>query len=535
MPLMPWRFYRYMLADVLRQFATTALILVIVIAFGAAVKPLSSGSLISGWDTFKYLILAMIPMLQFAIPFAGAFAVTISLHRMAQDNEFIAMSVSGQSYVRLLAPMAAFGLVLTISVVILTQSIIPIFIGKMADAMSTDLPRLLKNSIKQHTSFVQGDLIIWAEDIYLDTDNDDERMALEHVAVAKINSDGRAKMYLTASAAIVDVQRVDNRTSMYVATRDASQWTRGEGNGGILRGAREGRLTEAIELQSISKKRLSSLTLQELMQLRTQPEEYPRVEKSISSLRSKIKHREFLDSLQEQFEVADKIECVTVPGGRRFIVKAKAFKNGRFISPITIESIRGTGESSTLVPKSAIFIVDQLITGEVESVTLQLKDVVVGSGKAGANVRVELVIPSLQVDGVISGDVDESSYVELLEFADATKENNIIQSAANSLRTSISSMHDNITGRIGQRWAVSLFPFLVILLGSLLAVRYSDAMPLAVYAKVFAPAVVGLLLIFSGGQMVRDAQYFSGFTVMWIGNISLAVLILFHWNKLQKT
>jgi hypothetical protein len=60
-------------------------------------------------------------------------------------------------------------------------------------------------------------------------------------------------------------------------------------------------------------------------------------------------------------------------------------------------------------------------------------------------------------------------------------------------------------------------------------------MPLAVYAKVFAPAVVGRLLIFSGGQMVRDAQYFSGFTVMWIGNISLAVLILFHWNKLQKT
>jgi hypothetical protein len=287
-------------------------------------------------------------------------------------------------------------------------------------------------------------------------------------------------------------------------------------------------------LQSISKKRLSSLTLQELMQLRIEPEKYPRVEKSINSLRSKIKRREFLDSLQEKFEVANKIECVTEPGGRRFIVKAKAFKNSRFVSPITIESIRGTGESSTLVPKSAAFIVDQLETGEVESVTLQLKDVVVGFGKVGENVRVELVIPSIQVDGVTSGDINESSYIELLEFADARNENDIIQSA-NSLRTSIVSMHDNITGRIGQRWAVSLFPFLVILLGSLLAVRYSDAMPLAVYAKVFVPAVVGLLLIFSGGQMVRDAQYFSGFTVMWIGNIGLTVLILFHWNKLQKT
>ena len=102
---MPWRFYRYMLFDVLRQFAIAAVILVIVIAFGAAIKPLSSDSLLTGWDTMKYLFLAIIPMLQFAIPFAGAFAVTISLHRMAQDNEFIAMAVSGQSYIRLLAPM----------------------------------------------------------------------------------------------------------------------------------------------------------------------------------------------------------------------------------------------------------------------------------------------------------------------------------------------------------------------------------------------------------------------------------------------
>ncbi|MBT4523713.1 MAG: LptF/LptG family permease [Phycisphaerae bacterium] len=531
---MPWRFYRYMLTDVLRQFITTGLILVIVIAFGAAIKPLSSGNLISGWDTFRYLTLAMIPMLQFAIPFAGAFAVTISLHRMAQDNEFIAMSVSGQSYIRLLAPMVAFGLALTISVVILTQSIIPTFIGKMADAMSTDLPRLMTNSIKQHTPFVQGDLMIWAEDIYLDTNNDDERMALEQVAVARMSKDGRAKMYLTASAAIIDVQRVDNQTSMYVGTRNATQWTRGEGNAGILRGAREGRLTQAIELQSISKKRLSSLTLGELIKLRTQPAKYPKVENSISGLRSNIKRREFLDSLQEQFEVTNQIECVTVPGGRRFIIQANAILNGRFIPPITIESIRATGESSTLVPKSATFLVDQLETGEVEAVTLQLKDVIVGFGKVGENVRGELVIPSLQVVDVAIGKMDDSSYTELLAIADARDEKDVAK-AATALRMSIISMNDNITGRIGQRWAVSIFPMLVILLGSLLAVRYPQVMPLGVYAKVFVPAVVGLLLIFSGGQMVRGGEYFSGFTLMWIGNIGLVVFIIFHWNRLRQT
>ena len=109
---MPWRFYRYMLVDVLRQFAITAVILVVVIAFGATIKPLSNGGLLTGWDTLKYLALAIVPMLQFALPFAAAFAATICLHRMAQDNEIIAMSVSGQSYTKLLAPMAFLGVYL---------------------------------------------------------------------------------------------------------------------------------------------------------------------------------------------------------------------------------------------------------------------------------------------------------------------------------------------------------------------------------------------------------------------------------------
>ena len=346
-----------MLADVLRQFATTTLILVVVIAFGAAIKPLSSGSLISGWDTMKYLALAMVPMLQFALPFAAAFAVTISLHRMAQDNEFVAMSVSGQSYLRLLAPMCVFGITLTITVAILTQSIIPTFIGRMADAMTSDLPRLLANSIKQHTPFVQGDLIIWAEDIYLDSKSDDERMALDHVAVAKIDENSRAKMYLTASAALVDVQRMNNQTSMY------------------LRGAREGRLTHAIELQSMSNRRPSSLTRSELLHLRTEPDKYPRVANAAIDLRSVMNRLNFLEVLHQKFNETDSITCVTLPGGRKFVIQAKAMRNGTFVPPITVESIRGTGDSSILVPNSAKFIVDQLENGDVDSVTLQMNDV----------------------------------------------------------------------------------------------------------------------------------------------------------------
>jgi hypothetical protein len=60
-------------------------------------------------------------------------------------------------------------------------------------------------------------------------------------------------------------------------------------------------------------------------------------------------------------------------------------------------------------------------------------------------------------------------------------------------------------------------------------------MPLGVYAKVFVPTIFALLLIFSGGQMIRDANQFMGFTLMWIGNVALAGLVLYEWIRLRAT
>ena len=76
---MPWRLYRYMLLDMLRQFALTAAVLVIVIAFGAAIKPLSNDSLISPIDAAIFVGYAMIPMLQFALSIRSSICSYVDL------------------------------------------------------------------------------------------------------------------------------------------------------------------------------------------------------------------------------------------------------------------------------------------------------------------------------------------------------------------------------------------------------------------------------------------------------------------------
>ena len=205
-----------------------------------------------------------------------------------------------------------------------------------------------------------------------------------------------------------------------------------------------------------------------------------------------------------------------------------------FQPPISVTTIRGTGERNELAPKKAKLLIDQSITGEVESVTLQMTNVVVGVGQVGENQRGELVVPNLHVDGIKAGNMDGVSITDLL----ATAEEHEVKHIKNSVRRlqrNLAVMEYQIIGRIGQRLAVSFLPVLSVLLGSILAIRFSDRIPLAVYGKVFVPVVFAMLLIFAGGQIVRDAKELVGFCVMWSGIVFVAGLVLFHWLRLGRT
>ncbi len=94
---MPRLLFRYFLRELLRVFGISAAVLVLVIAFGAAIKPLAADDLFGPLQTAKFILLAIVPMLQFALPFAAGFAATLVLHRMTGDNEILAAAVGGSA------------------------------------------------------------------------------------------------------------------------------------------------------------------------------------------------------------------------------------------------------------------------------------------------------------------------------------------------------------------------------------------------------------------------------------------------------
>lgn len=528
---MPWRLYRYMLLDMLRQFALTAAVLVVVIAFGAAIKPLSNDSLISPLDAAKFVGYAMVPMLQFALPFAAAFAVTLTFHRLSQDNEIIAMAVAGQSYSRILAPFAALGLTLTLILGVLTQWVIPSFIGKMAESLTADMPRMLTRSIQQHAPFVQGNLVIWAEQVFLGGE-DGDRIVLDRAAVAKVDSMHRPTMYLTSSATSIDIERNKEESALLVRSKNTVQWTDDGKGAGSTRGAIDSELTHAIGISSENNRRPSTMTRRELLDAEENPSLYPPVNNAAETLRDILILQEYWQSLKLYFNTQKEMKLLSSINSQQFVVRANSFSGGKFRGAIEVELHRRSGETSVLVPETARIEAVQNKDGTISSFTLLMSDVRVGVGEIGENLRTELLVQSLHVDADIATPTIEKNIPELLSRAKEV-EKGPIPAAARRLVTQIQRLHQQAISRINQRWAMSASAVLIVLLGSITAIRLRDKTALATFTRVFFPTVVAVILVFAGGQIVRDGRFGFGFSIMWSGNVGIVILILTSWMKLR--
>ncbi|MEL7087760.1 MAG: LptF/LptG family permease, partial [Planctomycetota bacterium] len=161
---MPWTLYKYILRETGKLLLLTTLVLVVVMSFGAAVQPMSEGKLSAGL-LVKFVLFTAPTVLGFALPFAGAFASTLVFIRLANDNEIVACSASGISYLRILAPVFGLGLVLTGGMLFLANSVVPSFYRLAERTVESDAITLLVTQLNQQRFVELKDqgLVIYAD------------------------------------------------------------------------------------------------------------------------------------------------------------------------------------------------------------------------------------------------------------------------------------------------------------------------------------------------------------------------------------
>ena len=225
---------RHILADLLRIMLLTASILVTVIAFGAAIRPIMQ-NLFGPEDLLQFVLLAAVPMLQFALPFAVAFAGTIVYARLASDNEVLAMSAAGMSYRLVLLPAAALGVALFVGMALLVDIGVPRLWTAMDRFKTKDPTRLFLSAVARSEALsVPGtNTQLYADEAkVLDVPSGPgepvTRLGLAGVAAVELGSDGRPLTEFTAEFATVDVYRENESAYIKLLFRNATAFRDGE-------------------------------------------------------------------------------------------------------------------------------------------------------------------------------------------------------------------------------------------------------------------------------------------------------------------
>ena len=540
---MPLRLYRYILFEMIRVILITTGVLVTVIAFGAVIKPLAGESLLTAGQAVKYVFLAMVPMLQYALPFAAGFGSTLALHRFTGDNEILAMAVVGLSYRAILTPVIAFGVLLTLLMVVLTQSIIPQFYGMMARTLAGDVTAMIAHSVEKGVPFEFEGMQILAEHVEIyDSPQDtgaDERLRLRKMIAAQLDSDGRAVTDVTAADAVIDIYRRPGVILLKLAMEDAVSY---DGVTGDLRGFPRLEPTHAIPIPSPEMGEPGAMTYSELLHVSEHPDAYPQVDRIRLSIARELGNVDVSMALNDAVNENGFIRFIQPgPMSRAYVVYADDVVNNRFLNsdrPV-VEVIE---ESSGVPARRFSCRVARLISSpgiglQEKQFNLEMLNLVVEDlpDAIRSNAREQILVPDLEVPVPEMIDYESMSLQEVTAVAEAVEpKTRYLQTRLNYLESKIGGLERQVISRLNRRYALSVTACLLLVLGAVLAMLMRHALPLSVYLWAFLPALLDLVLISSGSSMIRSGSVGVGLVIMWSGNGLLLGMILVCFARLSR-
>jgi lipopolysaccharide export LptBFGC system permease protein LptF len=541
---MPLRLYRHNLAELLRVICFTAAVLVVVTAFGAVIKPLAGDAPLSAVQALKYVGLSLIPMMQYALPFAAGFGATIVLHRMVTDNEVMAMAVIGLRYRTILTPVMAIGVLLVLVMVLLVQVAIPRVYAIMGRVIAGDITALLAHAVDHGKPVRFGDMEIWAESMRVlpnPADSDaDERIELRRMVAAKIGPGGGIESDVSAAAAVLDLYEREGIVLIRLAMDDAVSWDSAAGN---LRGFPRLEPTHAVPVPLPERTEPMAMTRSELLAVDADPSRYPAINASYETLADELRQAAQRDAIGGALATAGRVDLPAADQtGHTWRIEATHLQNG---------ALRGRGKQAVRIserdaagttlrifrPRTANVSVEEGGLGGFDRrLVVAMQDVTVEDppGAGRLNHRASVLVGNLRPLAVPGPPVEETP-AALLErgrrAADATPE---VRRVLQQIERQTASLHGQVVSRLWRRWAVAATAGLLPLLGAILALNMRAAQPLSIYMVAFIPALLNLVLISGGSGFMRHGDMGGGLALMWSGNLVLLLIIAIGWRRLAR-
>lgn len=556
----PWTLLGHITFELWRHVLLITVVVVLVMAFGATAQQYAKG-LLSAVDTLKFMILASVPMLAYAIPFAGALAATLTYHRMAQDRELMAAQAGGMSPMALLVPTLAAGLVLTASLVVLTEQLIPRFLQRMGEVASGQAAGLISRAIDRGEAVQVEGYLLYADRVLnppVTHPSVQDHLVLFGAHMVRLDEEGDMASWGAAATADLWIMkpkeftqaelhtegragRTDRVSEVIYLVRDAV------GDGGRLSGGRVGEYRSRWTMPSGTGDHPKYLTWGELRRVARDPDPMGPIDAARRDLAYHLALRFVIGHIVDQLRAGrsvrlkgvDASELILRAGGIQWNDPDKTWDleppRGQ---PITIERFRPVEGGTRTYDRFELGsgTIDTALTGDPMNRGLELtingKTVRTALAERPAadsfegGVRDVLTFGPLLVEDDPVARLLGLSSTELLAAVEAHNErwgseDPFLRAPTRDLRGRIEKLHKQVLSKQHERMAMSLTGILLAFAGAIGAMRLQEAPPLAAYMGSFLPALMLIVLISTGQQMIDDHGP-VGIPVVWAGPMAMA-------------
>jgi len=563
---MPWTLYRYILREVLKLLLISAAVLVLLVSFAAAIKPLADG-LLGPVALLKFVGFSIPTMIGFTLPFAGAFASTLVFHRLTSDNEIIACNAGGLSYLQVLLPIFCLGLVLTIGLILLSNYVVPSFYLGAARTLQRDLTRVVVSQVQQKRPIDFGEMVLYADAAAADVPIPptpegsvpvDDAFELRGVAVGRLDDRGRVSSDATADTAQVHLYAYQGRTWVALRLNNVTYYDKQRGELFFV----ESWEVPPVPVPTPLKDKIRFRSWSQLKKLEQQPEDFALVAEARDALVDQLAVERVLDSMRAGLSGQDAGEAVVLVGPRRDVsytfsapratrVDSALLLEQEGLAGVTVLQMRqGVPVRRFESPRVAI----EVTPGDPDPeprVDVEMSEVrVFDLRRAGVGTEQdELSLPRLQWPEPVYAQTTQQSIPALQQTAlDAMTRAPVVRDEQGAQRPGpvalalerldyrMIQLQREIVAELHERVASSVLCTLLLLLGCVLALRFRDSLPLVVFFWSFLLAALAVVLVHTGKNMVTIVDYpqIAGLAVVWSGNGLLLFAGVLNYRMMAK-
>lgn len=574
----PITLWLHVAGDVWKLVLLTTVVLATVIAFALMIKPLADGKL-GPQTAVKFMFIAFVPALQYVLPFAACFGSTLAYHRLASDNELAACHAGGISHRSLLVPALASGVLLAGGLLLLSSFAIPRYFRSMAELISADATQIFIKAIEKGEAISPQDdrsLLLFADKVVAQGPDPDsgayERLYLQGLLVVRRDENWNVKAQGSAREAAVWLRRASDENTGKPVTQVILKPKEFVGSLPGSRTAGQDAVTVLTFANAFSTN-VKFFNALELLDLRGKPHLLESVDKPRRALAVRLSELEMIDAVREALRETGKAEFVD-PFGARVVLKAAYLRatandgrrNARVWrieppakgAPVVVERTLNDGKIQRQSAASAYLRLPNTVdpARPATTSTIQLLDVAAENLPTGPEIGDDSPVDAPDLDAPLRAEAKERPVAdirysvdtltpllsrsgdELIELARkrvaARKaDGDVLDPPAQSLRREIDDVLREILSKEHERYAGAAACLVMIVLGSLMAMRLRDALPLSVYLWAFFPAL-GTMVTISGGQQLTHGQGVIGLPVLWAGVGGLAVFGAVEFMKLRR-